>query len=105
MNDLISRQAARDVVAGMDSYFCKYIDMIPSAQQWIPCQEQLPDKDGFYIITIQNKDANSNDTGHTFFAHYSIGTNWSFDFFSEFINCFYEVTAWMPLPDSYEEKE
>ena len=32
MDDLISRQAAIDVVKGIDSYFVKYIEDLPSAQ-------------------------------------------------------------------------
>ena len=37
MSDLIDRQAAIDVVKGIDSYFAKYIEEIPSAHpetQW-----------------------------------------------------------------------
>ena len=32
MSDLIERQAAIDVVKGIDSYFVKYIEELPSAQ-------------------------------------------------------------------------
>ena len=32
MNDLISRQAAIDVVKGIDRYFVRYIEELPSAQ-------------------------------------------------------------------------
>lgn len=31
MSDLISRQAALEVINGIDSYFAKYIDAIPAA--------------------------------------------------------------------------
>lgn len=40
MNDLISRQAAIDVVKGIDSYFVKYIEELPSAQlEIIRCKD------------------------------------------------------------------
>lgn len=32
MDDLISRQAAIDIVKGIDSYFVKYVEQLPSAQ-------------------------------------------------------------------------
>ena len=38
MDDLISRQAAIDVVKGIDSYFVKYIEDLPSAQPELPKQ-------------------------------------------------------------------
>lgn len=45
MDDLISRQDAINVVAGIDKYFVKYIEEIPSAQ---------PDKD---MIHLQKEQA------------------------------------------------
>ena len=40
MADLISRQAAIDVVNGIDSYFVKYIEALPSAQpEIIRCKD------------------------------------------------------------------
>ena len=56
--DLISRQAAIDVVKGIDSYFVRYIEELPSAQpepHWIPCSERLPEKEGWYITTVESE--------------------------------------------------
>ena len=52
MDDLISRQAAIDVCRnpedGEDAYACgddiqERLRSLPSAQQWIPCSERLPE--------------------------------------------------------------
>jgi len=33
----------------------KCIESLPSAQQWIPCSERLPDKEGEYLVTFNDK--------------------------------------------------
>ena len=40
MDDLISRQAAIDVVKGIDRYFVRYIEELPSAQPE-PCEDTV----------------------------------------------------------------
>ena len=51
MSDLISRQAAIDVVKGIDSYFVKYIEDLPSAQP-----EQLTDKEQRIFLAAMDRE-------------------------------------------------
>ena len=32
---------------------CNWIDAQPTVNQWIPCSERQPDKDGDYLVTIK----------------------------------------------------
>ena len=53
--DCISRQAAIEVVSGIDKYFVKYIEQLPAAQpepQWIPVTEDTPTEDDDYWATF-----------------------------------------------------
>ena len=52
--DLISRQAAIDELYHVDEYNGRSIEAIrnlPSAQQWIPVSERLPE-DGIEVVTV-----------------------------------------------------
>ena len=55
-----------------------------SAQQWIPCSERLPEKDGKYLVVGRRKAINilKFDGGRWY-------GKWG-------------VVAWMPLPDCYQ---
>ncbi len=70
MNDLISREAAIDGIkkrfcTDCDNYkgircrACNFddamgvIEDMPSAQQWVPCSERLPDEDCEVLITVK----------------------------------------------------
>ena len=96
MDDLISRQAAIDVVKGIDRSFVKYIEELPSAQpeqRWIPCSERLPEEhkgasDSVLVTVARQLD------GDKFVAMaFTMNGHWS---------CFEaEITAWMPLPEPY----
>lgn len=83
-----------------DAFFAlkKAIEVL-SAQQWIPCSERMPEE-GFYLVTLASIDPYINDDyrNHTFFANYH-NKKWRFDIFSKYINNFYYVIAWMPLPE------
>jgi len=69
----------------------KYVEqaitgMIPSAQQWIPCSERLPDQNGKYLVVGRQKAINilKFDGGRWY-------GKWG-------------VVAWMPLPEPYREE-
>ena len=105
MDDLISRQALRDAMYHeafeVDSELQKWdggcwirykmfenvIDKIPSAQQWIPCSERLPDQNGKYLVVGRQKAINilKFDGGRWY-------GKWG-------------VVAWMPLPEPYKGEE
>ena len=62
---------------------------LPSAQQWIPCKEALPEKEGHYLVS------NSRNTFEAVFVDgewYSMSLNLLLD----------GVLAWMPLPTPWE---
>ena len=61
-------------------------------QQWIPCSERLPEKEGNYLITAQPTYNHAKDIR---IAHWS--SRWVGYVKSEII-------AWMPLPESYKER-
>ena len=106
MDDLINRQAAIEVIDAvfpvdpMKSEYAQgiacgaalaktYVEQQPSAQQWIPCSERLPDSQENVLC---------DDDGRVTIGYYideEIGWH---DMHS------YRIypTAWMPLPDCYQ---
>lgn len=138
MNDLISRQAAirfiRDKVSlslfmkrsvdKADKACMELCDMLdrelPSAQQWIPCSERLPENTEPVNITWVNRKpepyyADIKDKPFTATGHYCNGRWWWFsaicqDYLDEYGECKMdemdgdiEVIAWIPLPEPYKE--
>ena len=70
------------------------IEKLPSAQQWIPCEERLPERSGFYLTTVNWYDHLSRIIKH-------------FDGkdFLNLIDRADHITAWMPLPEPYKGVE
>ena len=102
MNDLISRQAAIDEIRTMQTYklfagadmllvdqaeAMTNLMMMPTAPQWIPVTERLPEKDGRYLICTKK------------FVGIDDFRNDEFVFFRS------NVTAWMPLSEPYKGGE
>lgn len=102
MDDLISRQAVleatsaklkitgkenAETVYGYIKKLCDDIKALPSAQQWIPCSERLPDKNGKYLVVGRQKAINilKFDGGRWY-------GKWG-------------VVAWMPMPEPYKGEE
>ena len=63
------------------------IMLLPSAQQWIPCSERLPEERGFYLTTTKDK---------AVYCDY-----WNEDNFDRTEM----VIAWMPLPEPWKGAE
>jgi len=97
MDDLISRQnlivdltvTAEETAQMKAGDLKKVINVInnqPSAQQWIPCSERLPDQNGKYLVVGRQKAINilKFDGGRWY-------GKWG-------------VVAWMPLPSPYREE-
>lgn len=63
---------------------------LPSAQQWIPCSERLPD-DGTYLCWEWQ--------GFCYVDSFKNG-NWE-----TAEKCYTKCIAWMPLPEPYKEGE
>ena len=108
MNDLISRHAAIDLFPNddlewdtFDGYIAPHearrlIEDLPSAQQWIPVSKKLPEEADEYQITIKDRHG---DTYVKKTMYFPVDELW-WD-----ISPFETVTAWMPVPEPYEEKE
>ena len=101
MDDLISRQDAINELSYCQTYLfdtldrdpkisledVKYaIEQLPSAQQWIPCSERMPERNGYYLVTGRQGAVNK----RLYQDGYWYG-NWA-------------IIAWMPLPEPYEDK-
>ena len=93
-DDLIFRKAAIDAVDATwwnARGIRKTIQELPSAQQWIPCSERLPEESGDYLITV---------------AHHSGELLVEVDQFDNENGSWWhymdDVIAWMPLPESYK---
>lgn len=106
MDDLIKRQDAITAycehecgIKGMTRENCgatdcgTIFDDIPSAQQWIPCSERLPDKDGIYLVT-HRKFGKLEVTWNIFYGGEHASWLWND-----------EIIAWMPLPEPYKGEE
>lgn len=84
-----------------DGKFQHWVEVQPTIEterkkgKWIPCSEQLPEKEGIYIVT---DDAGGMTTVSTDeFSHYEDGEPmWMFS---------QNVTAWMPLPEGYRGEQ
>ena len=102
MDDLISRQAALDAVINLwaDKPFGNpalveikdCIEALPSAQQWIPCSERLPDAGEYYFVTVQHFGWNYTEYRDIDIAKYEVD-GWR--------SC-HNVLAWMPLPEPWK---
>ena len=105
MSDLIGRQAAIDQIECLmdDKTKVHYnhgcadaiatLNNLPSAQQWIPVSERLPDEDASVLASIKNHSfevAVGEIDGEVF---------WIVDGFIPLD----DVIAWMPLPEPFKE--
>lgn len=117
MRDAIDRQAAIETaIEAADEWDGGYneerervirgaLEALPSAHQWIPCSERLPNANGIYIVTRKISDGfecqNITD------ACYFDGSNtWHDDTRVNHERKYLaDVLAWMPLPEPYREDE
>ena len=91
-----------------DARFCKaaneYIPMLgkpafcpleesPAGNEWIPCTERLPERQGFYLISGK---------GTSWIAKWN-GEYWASIFFP-FVEM-EDVDAWQPMPEPWKGKE
>jgi len=128
MNDLISRQAAIDILAVGDALLSRALDdmdvvgverdkfawglglidsyiedfkELPSVNQWIPCFEKLPDENEMVLISakyIGHLSQNAPYVEEGFFTH----DGWYSAYGDDYSELLAKVVAWMPLPKPYK---
>ena len=125
MSDLTDRQAAIDALGerpmvwtdsdyelGQRNQYDSdklHLELVPSAQQWIPCSERLPEEYGEYYITWMTSSSKrpfvaiceGEVTGEYDHKHNRFKFEWLLeDYIKACPNV--EVIAWMPLPEPYK---
>lgn len=103
-NDLISRQETIErftMTAPQMSVIHIYeaveiLESLPPAQQWIPVTERLPEKEGYYLLTVESLIA---EAGSVVISRPYNGRGGFCDVYWN------NVIAWMELPKPYKESE
>ena len=104
MDDTISRKAA---IAELDhaAWGKEYdkalakamLESLPTAQQWIPCSERLPDNEKRVLCTVQS--------GEHFCVVPCIFIQHTRRWLPEVYGNHDNVIAWMPLPEPWKEEQ
>lgn len=123
MTDYISRQAAIDFIdAGhlcnpneprwSDNDVVNFLKRRPSAQQWIPCSERLPEEEDIYLVTFDKSNLLDNEAQVS--DAYWINNQWQYGVLESYEHRMpklvvepieeLKVIAWMPLPPSFKEE-
>lgn len=110
-NEYISRQSAIEAIfkvghehimenvlpLGAVLDYSEAIKALPSAQQWIPCSERLPEARRSVILSTKEWTGEGcyweTTTNHVIWKGY----RWNATYWDD------EVIAWMPLPEPYKE--
>lgn len=117
MNDLISRQAEIDALDDVSKHYTEkgrgwhpHVDLmiyaikeLPSAQQWIPVTERLPDNTRTVLTTFIEDGVAKVDT--LYYFREPLG--WTDFRYNEELGRpkSFEVTAWMELPEPWKEQK
>lgn len=105
--DLLEKEFIKDTPQGCGTVGIKYIDGLikkqPTANEWIPCSERLPED-----LNDKNIDCFLVTDGFLIWmAYYNSEIGWQF---AECTNSrnkidWTEIIAWRPLPTPYQESE
>lgn len=115
MNDLISRAKLFDELNRQGVPYNAEVNMVingmPSAQQWIPCSERLPEerdagilkklgtskRSEYVFATVEVKGERMTVTACTYDGEWDWNMKYAFPD--------YKVIAWMPLPEPYKGEQ
>ena len=81
----------------------KQMSSSENPNRWIPVSERLPEKTGKYIVTVGINRFGWGMFDEVSVATYNIRTGWFVRDDKDTV--IGDVTAWMPLPEPYEEVE
>ena len=77
----------------------EHIDRMPTvcaeAHEWIPCSDRMPDKEGWYLITV-DEGGPKNYVETDYWSFCGCDFRWDDHFKSD-------VLAWMPAPKPYQK--
>lgn len=96
ISDISLKDRASERCLSEDEYkrFCEIIDAEPTAgEEWIPCSERLPDRDGYYLVS-------ANDNKVMIGYYYVKRNRWDWWMCNVEIKL---VSAWQHLPEPYKE--
>lgn len=115
MNDLIRRQDAIDAVHKTVGKFIpilmiseenalldcvREINQLPSAQQWIPCSERMPECDYTDVLICVHDKRKGCENDFYVIQAYTVGKHWEPTLAVDMTD--FDVVAWMQLPEPYE---
>lgn len=111
MDDLIKRQDAIDCFWDEERHFRDALDAVkdirhlPSAQQWIPVNERLPEIGVFALVTLQHFNGEIDVViAKVVKGYFSKGLEWESDD-GEWTWGIKHGIAWMPLPEAWKGSE
>jgi hypothetical protein len=110
VGDTISRQAAIDALSTPHGilYPIRTIEALPSAQQWIPCSERMPERGKDVLVTrdYDGREDNNKSCRYVEVAScYGEDDDITWSSFSDEYKIKprnHHVVAWMPLPEPYK---
>lgn len=88
-----------------------WIAQQPTANAWIPCSERLPDEDCLtganvqYSVPVLMTAYNAEDEETIVDYGHTVDGRWYSDTTDLFVPSWWEVLAWMPLPEPWKGKE
>ena len=118
MDDLIRRQDAIDAIEDcaefikdihqlvtlIDADIAKTkVRAIPSAQQWIPCSERMPENDFTDVLICVHDKRKGCENDFYVIQAYTVGKHWEPTLAVDMTD--FDVVAWMQLPEPYKGDE
>lgn len=74
------------------------VELAPIINRWISVNEELPDKEGYYLVSLKHTESDSTDVD---LLHYDDEDG--FWFHDEMQKIYWKVTAWKLVPESYNQ--